>query len=338
MRNLSITCLFLILYTNMVFAVGVPVNTSINNMATLDYQIGGTPFSVNASSSFSIEERLEAAVTWLDAANVSSVSPSAAAVASYRVTNIGNGIEQYLLSVNGIVGGDDFDIAAPSLQIWIDNGNSVWESGLDTLYTGANGPILDANVIGNDSVVIFVVATIPAGLTPSDIGIVELTATSMTADTGGVAGVEGSQLPANGDGGSIAIVGTSGAQATAQARYEIVSGAVAITKSVTIIDTQGGNSPETGATLRYSLSVQVGGATPVGNLVVTDPIPVNTTYTPNSITLNSVAQSDAADAPIDFADFNISNLNTVTVDLSQGGAVNIAPPAIFTITFEVTIN
>ena len=106
---------------------------------------------------------------------------------------------------------------------------------------------------------------------------------------------------------------------------------------MTVIDTLGGNDPHPGATLRYQLDVTITGSVSVNNLVITDTIPINTTYTPGSIVLNSVAQTDAPFTVdgVDYAEFNGAD---VIVDLSQAGAVSIAPGAINTITFDVTID
>ena len=119
--------------------------------------------------------------------------------------------------------------------------------------------------------------------------------------------------------------------------YQIQGSPVSINKTVTVIDTLGGNDPHPGATLRYQLDVTITGSVNINNLVITDTIPINTTYTPGSIVLNSVAQTDAPFTVdgVDYAEFNGAD---IIVDLSQAGTVSIAPGAINTITFDVTID
>jgi len=122
--------------------------------------------------------------------------------------------------------------------------------------------------------------------------------------------------------------------------YEVLS-PVSIVKSVTVIDTLGGNDPHPGATLRYQLDVTVAGNTAVDNLVINDVIPVNTTYTAGSITLNGVVQTDLIDNPADFSRaIDILSLPVVSieVDLGQGNSVAVSPGSTNTITFEVTID
>jgi len=142
-------------------------------------------------------------------------------------------------------------------------------------------------------------------------------------------------------------VSTDGAQDNAvngqhsdAAAYQVMS-PVSILKTVTVIDTVGGTEPHPGATLRYQLEVSVSGNTQVDNLVVTDLIPANTTYTDGSILLNGAAQTDANDAPADYSraiDILSKPVGSVEVDLSQGGSVSVAPGVTNVIIFEVTID
>ena len=108
---------------------------------------------------------------------------------------------------------------------------------------------------------------------------------------------------------------------------------VSITKSATVIsDGQSCNSapcdPVPGATIRYTLQVDVSGTGTAENLLITDNIPANTRYTPSSITLDSSTLTDAPDDdPGSFSG------NLVSVDLG-----NTSGPANFVITLDVTIN
>lgn len=106
-------------------------------------------------------------------------------------------------------------------------------------------------------------------------------------------------------------------------------------KTVTVIDTLGGTDPHAGATLRYQIVVNTTGASTVDNLVITDPIPPNTTYIPNSIRLNGVLQTDAIDEPADYSEFDGAQ---IIVDLSQNSTVSISTATTNTIVFDVTID
>jgi len=133
---------------------------------------------------------------------------------------------------------------------------------------------------------------------------------------------------------------TSNGQHSNAGAYQVMS-PVGIVKTVTVIDTLGGADPHPGATLRYQLDVTVSGNTAVDNLIISDVIPANTTYTDGSILLNTVAQTDANDAPVDYSranDILSKPVVSIEVDLSQGGTVSVVPGATNVIIFEVTID
>ena len=105
------------------------------------------------------------------------------------------------------------------------------------------------------------------------------------------------------------------------------SGTVSLNKTVTVIDTLGGTDPHPGSTLRYQIDVVVSGSSNVNNLVVTDLIPANTTYVDFSIFLNGATNP-----------FATLSGDSIVVDLSQGGAISVAPGTPNLITFDVTID
>ena len=319
-------------------AAGTAASTVINNTATVNYTVGVVSGTVSASNTIVVQEILDVNVVWQDASNVAVFSPSPDRILTFLLTNTGNGNEQFLLSVNDTLSGDDFDPVSGSPEIWIDDGDGVYIAATDTLYNGSNGPVLNGADPANDRVAIFVVADIPSGLAATAFSNIGLTATSVTADATGQTGNIGAEIIGAGDGGVNANVGLSGATSSAIGAYQVLQTNVAIGKSVQVIDALGGTVPHPSAVLRYQLQVSVNGASPVSNLVITDPLQAEMIFIPGSIRLNGVVQTDAADAPVDFSDFNFSATNTVTVDLSQGGAVTIAPPVIFTIVFDVEID
>lgn len=129
-------------------------------------------------------------------------------------------------------------------------------------------------------------------------------------------------------------------QHSATAAYQLMS-PVNIVKTVTVIDTLGGIDPHPGATLRYQLVVDVTGHTAVDDLVISDVVPENTTYTDDSIQLNAVSQTDVSDAPVDYSraiDILNKPVVSIEVDLSLGGSVAVTPGSINIIIFEVTID
>lgn len=121
--------------------------------------------------------------------------------------------------------------------------------------------------------------------------------------------------------------------------YEVSGSPVTITKSVTVIDTLGGTDPHPGATLRYQLVVNIVGAGNVNNLIITDPIPANTTSVDNSIVIDGVPQTDVQDA-VDYAE-RTGVKGNIIIDYTRNAPVPrivTAADSPITITFDVTID
>jgi uncharacterized repeat protein (TIGR01451 family) len=121
-------------------------------------------------------------------------------------------------------------------------------------------------------------------------------------------------------------------RATPVREYLVADVQIDILKSVTVQDQFGGTEPIPGATLIYTVTVEVTNGGTATNSVFNDPIPADTTYVPGSITLNAGALSDAIDA--DAGELDTSGAPTVVVrlgDLTQADGIQ-------TVVFEVTID
>ncbi len=315
-------------------AAGTIAGTAISNSATLDYDIAGTPQqAITDTDTITVQELIDVNAVWQDAANVQVASPDNSRTLTFMVRNTGNGIETFALAVdNSPPTGDDDDPVNPRIHIDA-NGNSSFDGpAIDPLYVpGSNDPVLDAN--GNDSVVIFVLNDILAGGVNGETCDSQLLAHSMTAGAAGAAAA--TVLPGAGDSGIDAVVGAANADADAVGSYEILAAPldVAITKSAQVVnDGYSCNtapcSPVPGATISYTLQVDVTGAGVADNLQITDSIPADTTFVPSSIALDATPLTDIVDA--DSGNFNGG---IVTVDLGS-----VPGPATRVITFEVTIN
>ena len=102
---------------------------------------------------------------------------------------------------------------------------------------------------------------------------------------------------------------------------------LALIKSATIADPFGGGTAVPGSVITYQIRANVTGTGSLSGLVVSDPIPANTNYSPAIIILEVAAQTDAVDT--DAGNFDGSkvavNLGTVSAGETR------------TITFRVTI-
>lgn len=323
-RQIMLVLLLGLTLTQPTFAVGTTAGIDISNTATVDYVIAGSSNSVNSNTAtFRVDEILDVNVAWQDAANVVVSTPDSNQVLTYLLTNTGNGNDSYALSVQNTLGGDQFDPALVS--IYLDsNGNGNYNPGFDALYVaGSNDPVLAADA----SQTIFVLNNIPASLAVGNLGNSQLTATSNTGS-----GVPGTSFANAGENNSNAVVGASGASSNATGIYEVTATTVSLNKSVVISDPLGGNQPMPGATMTYRIDVSVSGPGTATGVVITDPIPVNTSYTAGTLNLNAAALTDGVDA--DAGDVAGTTPNTVTVNL--GDLTPASPVQI--ITFEVIIN
>lgn len=306
------------------FAGGTPPGTNITNRASVTYNVGSVQLTENSNPwSVIVEELVDLSLVWQDASNVVVSPGDASRVLTFLVTNIGNGTESFELVTDSNVAGDDFNPTFTDLYLDA-NGNGIYDAGIDTQYAiGVNDPDLAAD----SSVTIFVLHDIPTGLLDADVGNCELTATSNTGT-----GAPGSSIPGAGDNGADAVIGNSGGNTFITGGYVITSVVVSMVKSAVVLDPFGGSDAVPGAVITYTITVDVAGSGTAQGVVISDPIPVNTTYVASTLTLNAGALTDAADT--DSGDVGGTTPGAITIAL--GNLTDGSP--LQTITFNVTID
>ena len=308
-------------------AQATTAGTIINNEATASFSIAGVSTTRTASASFTVQEIIDVTVTWVDSTNIFADTPELDAISQFEVANVGNGTEDFVLSVANSSAADQFDFALPgAVEIFIDDPINGTQGVLDTddeLF------VTSTSIPPETTITVFVSADVPPSLTQSDQGFLDLTAASDTAGAAGAA--PGTILTGLGDLTTDAIVGSTQAIAVATAIYEISTVDVELTKEVlSVTDTFGGNQFLPGSIVVYRIEVSVAGGA-ADTLVITDPIPADTTYVPESIDLDGVDMTDVSGD--DQADFDVTNANTVTVDLGT-----VADGTTHTIDITVSIN
>jgi uncharacterized repeat protein (TIGR01451 family) len=322
--------------TQTAFAVGTASGISIDNTATVDYQVGGFDQATVTSNteSFVVDNRVDLTVTNVSGTNV--LPSSTNQPLAFTVTNTGNTTQGYSLTATNAAG-DDFDMTL--VDIYLDDGNGSWDGvGVETLYTaGTNAFDLAADITSR---VVYVVANTPGTVTNGQTAVVDLLATTLDAGTNNVTGetVGGNTAGIDvvfGDGAGTVDVATDGQHSTA-GTYTVAIDALTLVKSSSVEEDpfNGTTNPKAipGARIRYTLLVSNPSATnSATSVIVVDDIPVNTTYVAGSITLGAVAKTDAADA--DEADYNVTNTTAVTVNVGT-----LAAGASTTITFDVTVD
>jgi uncharacterized repeat protein (TIGR01451 family) len=343
-------CLFLFA-PQIGWAAGTTAGTSISNSATLTYAIGAGPATTATSNTvyFTVDEKVNLTVAGTGVA-IPVLPGASTQVATFTVTNNSNSPLDFSLAANQPVGGtyltltDNFDALGCITRVESNPVPDGYQAATDI------GTFVD-ELAADGTATVYEVCDIPSGQNNGDAAIVGLTATARgTFNTLGYIATSGSLNPttpaeAVATGTSIGILladpagsegdGTSDAQDSARDVYSVVNGVnVTLTKTVpSIVDPNGTGVVMPNAVMTYQIAVDLTGSGTATNLVITDPIPANTTYLANSITLDGAPQTDAVDPGTDNTDFGITNANTVTVSLG-----NVAAPATHVITFKATIN
>lgn len=305
-------------------AAGTPACREIVNQATASWTIGTTDFSTSSNTvTTTVAEILDVVTTWQDASPVVVTAAATSQVLTFLVTNIGNGTDSYTLTPTDNLGGDNFDPSFVSLVL-DSNANGSYDVGIDQPYlAGVNDPVL----VADSSVVVFALNDIPAGLNDGDTGDFQLAATSKTGS-----GTPGTVIPGAGECGNNAMVGNSGGESSDIGTYVKSAVIVSLSKSAQINDPFGGSEAVPGATITYTIQVNVSGSGTANNLNIVDPIPAYTTYQAGSLAHDSAAISDALD--LDEGDFGGTTAGAVAVRLGNA----MAGGGIHTITFTVTID
>ena len=302
------------------WALGTPAGTAVTNTATVSYDLGASSYTQSASAVFTVDERVDVVVTWQDATPVPVAPADVDRQLTFLVTNTGNGNEAFALAVDALLPGDQFD--PTNARVYLDsNGSGVYEPGVDPLYqAGVNDPLLAAD----GARVVFVLADIPPATLNGDRGDAELAATSLTG------GVTGAIVAGGGDLGTDAVIG--GGTSAVIGSYLVSDLFVSIAKSAVVTDLGGGSTPAPGSTITYTLVVTPNGTGALANVVITDALPVFTTYVAGSLTLNAASLTDAVDG--DAGDVGGTTANQVTVALGNVAGGSLPQ----TITFAVTID
>ncbi|MEL7185570.1 MAG: hypothetical protein AAFN50_03905 [Pseudomonadota bacterium] len=305
------------------WAVGTAVGTQIENTATISFDLGGTPLTATSNTTIvTVAERINVTTTLQSSQVLVAPSDTGRAIL-FTVTNTGNGSEAFSLAIDSALAGDDFDPVPAVPAIYFDTDGSGDFNAGDQAYTpGTNDPVLAAD----ESVSVFLVNDIPGTVANGDIGRSQLTATSLTGS-----GTPGTVFAGLGDGGVDAVVGTTGGEASDTGEYLVSDVLISFVKAQVVADQFGGTEPIPGATLTYTITVEVQSAGTATASVVRDPIPNFTTFVPDSITLNGGALTDLADADAGEYEAGTPQIVVRLGDLTQADGVQ-------TIVFQVTID
>ncbi len=313
------TCTAPLILASPAFAEGVTAGTLIENTATATYDDGDGPKTVDSNTvTLRVDELVDVTVTSLDPGPVTAIPGEA--VLTFEITNPGNGPEAYQLTANPAVAGNDFDTVVDSIAVDT-NGNGTYDPGVDEILTA---PETTAELQPDATLTVFVIVTVPAGVTDTQESDVELTADAVTGT-----GTPGTVFTGQGVDGGDAIVGTTGASASAIGSLVAGITTVDLTKAATIVDPFGGTSAVPGAVVTFTITADVAGSGSVDDLNVTDAIPDGTTYAAGTLALDGAALTDASGDDAGEA----SDASGISVNLGT-----VAGGTSHSITFNVTID
>ncbi|MEO0461526.1 MAG: hypothetical protein AAF127_00215 [Pseudomonadota bacterium] len=300
-------------------AGGISAGTLIENTATATFDDGSGPQTISSNTvTVRVNELLDVTVTSLNSGPVSAAPGEA--ILSFEVTNQGNGPEAFELVANPAVAGNDFETTITNIAIDT-NGNGVYDPGVDAILTA---PETTPELAADETLTVFVITEVPAGVVDGQQSEVELTANAVTGT-----GTPGTTFGGQGEGGGDAIVGSTSATAAANGALQVGVTSVDLIKSVALLDPFGGDSAVPGTVATFTISANVVGSGSIEDFVVADTIPQGTTYVDGSLTLDAAGLTDAAGDDAGQAD----QASGISVDLGTlaGGTTR-------SITFDVTID
>jgi len=314
-------------------AVGTGAGTVIGNTATATYGVGTVTGLTAPSNTVNITVQQITDVVVAPINSPIAVNPGDTGIAAvFTVTNTGNGTDTFNLAPNSTIAlGDQFDpiLSAPNSVAVDTNNNGAYDPGID-LYATVT-PALAADTYTTIFVFnnIDTYAANPA-IVDGATGLTEVVATSQAAS--GAAGTKvanGGTIIDPATGLNVDAISSGGSPATAQATYTISSVVVNVAKtSVITFDpytaAPGPYQAIPGATIQYTLNATVTGTGTANGVVITDPIPANTTAVAGSLVIPATATGD----------IGTTTPGVVTVNL---GAIAGGAP-VQTVTFDVTIN
>jgi uncharacterized repeat protein (TIGR01451 family) len=314
------------------WAAGTTAGTTITTTAAVTFVQDGVNHTMTAGSSFIVDRALNVLVTKNSDVNTAP-TPSNVAL-SFLVSNTSNTTLRLALSA---VSKATNTWTMSNVRIFRDNNSgSTWDAG-DTLYNDAS---TFGDLASNISITVLIVADTPAGLTINQTALYDLVATAVDAGTLNASAPTTGPDTSGVDTVFLDIAGSAAGDAARDGKhsatgvFSISDSAlnVVLNKTVAVLDQWGGSLAIPGATLRYTIAATTTGGGTANNVVVSDPLPVNTTFIANSLRLNNTALTDIADT--DAGDFGATTQNTVTVKLGN----LTSSSGIQTITFDVKIN
>jgi uncharacterized repeat protein (TIGR01451 family) len=356
-------------------APGTSADTTVTNTVDVDYSVGGVAqTTIQATSDFKVDRKVDLIVTNDDGAAVDVVPNSTDNVLTFTVTNETNDTIDIRLVVapqpvggTAVYGGTD-NIDVDNIALWLEDGTTAgFQDTEDTAIT-----FLDEVPAGASNVV-YVVGDIAASAANGDVASVRLLAVAagdVTTDVDGAYTATNGTLAADlaetntGSADNATFVDTVFAdtstadgntdedgQQFARGQFDVVTASITVTKSSTVADDpiNGATNPKAipGATIEYCIDVNNTGSVAAGSISIADVIPANTTYVAGSIKSAATGTGTACDLGSGTTEDD-NNAGADETDTDGGNfdgvdTVTVTTPSIgassrFKATFQVTVD
>jgi uncharacterized repeat protein (TIGR01451 family) len=288
-------------------AAGTPAGTTIQNTATINYEVGGVPQTAinSAAASFVVDNKVNLIVTRLDSAAVE-VSPAGTNyVTTFFVFNTGNKSQGYVFN-GSLSGTGDANTASgttnpfgtPNDSLTMLNTRTFVSAADCTIAPSGTAPtsatptydaVNDTDVVvdtlaPDDCAYVFVVAdadTLASGFDDGDTAVVRLTAQARVAGTSAATTMTRHNDDPDVVGTEQNIFADNGTNATeaADSVYVVASAALAVAKSSAVISDPINTAPNfkaiPGGVVEYTIRLTNTGSENATGVVITDLLPTN---------------------------------------------------------------
>jgi hypothetical protein len=328
------------------FAAGTTAGTTVTNLVTLDYKVGGIDQAqVSASDSFTVDRKVNLIVTESGNSATTVTPGQTAAVTIFSVTNSSNAPLDFALASSQVSGGtaphggtDNFNVS--NIKIYADtNANGGYDPGTDQEVS-----YLD-QVAADTSRTVFIVSDVPVGRATNDVAAVRLTATAAEATASGTLGATVTQTTGANTSGVDTVFADSNTGGNvardgihfAEDDYVILAAAMTATKTSRVISDpfNGTTNPKMipGAVVEYCIAVTNGsGSATATGVNLSDEVPEQTTYDPAfGIKLNGTVTGSSCNA-------DGTSGGTYADGIVAGSLTDLAAGTTRTLVFRVSVN
>ncbi len=269
-------------------AAGTPAGTTISNQAQGSYDDANGNEIAGATEGYLLSNTVTTTVSQVAGASLGAdqaqnVSALSSVVYSVTFTNTGNGSDSFALSA----GDDASQTGTFTYEIYHDVDGSGTINAGDTVATTTGALAADAEF----ALLIKVTDTTAGGAPEGD--VIAVTLTALSDYDGGVSD------------------------------FTVLTTTVQAATVTAVITADHDGDPQPGDVITYSICITNDGSAIAYNVVFTNLIPTNTTYSAGTIRTGTSGWdsgsgiTDASDSPTDEGDYNVTTASTITVNLGD---------------------